>query len=136
MPGRNGMMAHAPQAGLQKVNMLSETAEFVIQGITMEGDIFQPPGWAERLCAAMPSDGGGVGEHHASYLRAEKIAGVQCVVVRASLQKDDSATFDKIRQFVAVNRLKVRAGRGSRDAEATGPHPVFKERRNPERNNW
>jgi hypothetical protein len=48
----------------------------------------------------------------------------------------DAHAFDLITQFVTTNKLKVRAGRGSRDAEATGKHMAYNERRDPSRNNW
>jgi hypothetical protein len=49
----------------------------------------------------------------------------------------DEKAFEMINQFVAEHRLQVRAGRGSRDAEATGKHPVFvEERRSSKNNDW
>ena len=115
--------------------MLSEVAEFVVQGITVEGDVFQPPDWAERLCVTLPGAGGG--KACSGFVRPMMIGGVNCLVVRTALQKDNARAFELIKRFIAENRLVVRSGRGSRDAESTGPRPVIgKERRDPSRNNW
>lgn len=117
--------------------MLSEAAEFVIQGITVEGDIFQPADWAERLCDLLARTGADGRKTYSSYVRPVVTEGIKSVVVRVALQSADPEAFDMIRRYIAENRLMVRSGRGSRDAEATGPHPVIgKERRDPSRNIW
>ncbi len=115
--------------------MLSEVAEFVIQGRTVEGDIFQPPDWAERLCDTLSGAGGG-GNLCPDYVRPIMANGVNAVVVQVLLQKANPHAFGLIKQFIAENRLVVRSGRGSRDAETTGPLTVFeRERREKNRNN-
>lgn len=117
--------------------MLSEAAEFVIQGITVDGDLFQPADWAERLCNSLARTGADGLKTYSSYVRPVVTEGIKSVVVRVALQKDDPKEFDMIKRYIAENRLMVRSGRGSRDAEATGSHPVIgKERRDPSRNNW
>ena len=115
--------------------MLSEVAEFVVQGITVEGDVFQPPDWAERLCDTLPGAGGG--KACSSLVRPMMIGGVNSLVVRTSLQKDNAQAFELIKRFIAEHRLAMRSGRGSRDAENTGPLPIIgMERRNSNRSNW
>ena len=117
--------------------MLSEVAEFVVQGITAEGEVFRPPDWAERLCDKLSRAGADGRKAYPSYVRPVISEGIRSLVVRASLQKDNVQAFELIKQFIAENRLVVRSGRGSRDAETTGPHPpVGRERRDPNRNNW
>jgi Protein of unknown function (DUF3579) len=116
--------------------ILSEVAEFVVQGITVNDEVFQPADWAERLCDMLshtPADGRAV---YSAYMRPMMIGGVKSVVVRTSLQRVDAQAFELITQFVTSNKLKVRAGRGSRDAEATGKFAAYSERRDPNRNNW
>lgn len=103
----------------------SGIAEFVILGKTTEGELFQPSSWAVGLCnmlATVGSDGRMV---YSSYARPIMVEGVPAIVVRVSLKRVDPAAFEIVKRFVADHRLKVRAGRGSRDAEATGPHPVL-----------
>lgn len=117
--------------------MLSGVAEFVVQGITTEGELFQPSSWAVGLCNMLGTVGQDGRMLYSSYARPIMADGVMSVVVRVSLQKVDPAAFEMLKQFVADNRLKVRSGRGSRDAEATGPHPVLgMERRKLEPSGW
>ncbi len=117
--------------------MLPGVAEFVVQGITVDGKVFERPEWAEQLCSLLGTTGPDGRALYSAYVRPVVIEGVSSVVVRVGLQLVDEKAFDMIKRFIAENRLQVRAGRGSRDAEATGTHPVFHpERRSPGNNNW
>lgn len=117
--------------------MLSEAAEFVIQGITMDGDVFQSADWAERLCNLLARTGADWRKMYSAYVRPEVTDGISAVVVRVALQKADPEAFDMIKRYIAENRLIVRSGRGSRDAESIEQLPVAdKERRDPIRNIW
>ncbi len=117
--------------------MLSGVSEFVIQGITENGELFQQADWSSNLCNMLGTTGGDGRMVYSSYARPIIADGVHCVVVRASLQRVDPKAFEIVRQFVIEHHLKVRSGRGARDAEATGPHPVLGvERRDPKRQGW
>ncbi|MGE5758260.1 MAG: DUF3579 domain-containing protein [Sideroxydans sp.] len=117
--------------------MLSGVAEFVVQGVTLDGKVFQPPGWAEQLCKSLGTTGPDGLLPYPSYVHPVMIDGVESVVVRVSLQLADEKAFEEVKRFVTDNRLLVRAGRGSRDAEAAEPHLVTgHERRSPQNNNW
>jgi hypothetical protein len=110
-------------------------AEFVVQGRTTEGNVFQPGDWAEQLLGRLA--GGRPAVTYASYLRAEVIDGIKSLVVRSALKEVNPGAFNLIRQFVADNHLMVRAGRGVIDAEGSGPHrAIDQERRDPKRNAW
>jgi hypothetical protein len=112
-------------SGIAELSGTPGIVEFVILGTTADGVLFQPTGWSVGLCnmlATVGSDGRMV---YSSYARPIIVEGISAVVVRASLQKVDPAAFELVKRFVSENRLKVRAGRGGRDAEATGPHPVL-----------
>ncbi len=111
--------------------MLTGVAEFVVQGITVEGKMFWQPDWAQQLCDTLGTTARN-GLSYSSYLHPVVIEGVPSLVVRVSLQLADEKAFETIKQFVTVNRLQVRAGRGSRDAEAA--HEP--ERRSPQNNDW
>lgn len=116
--------------------MLPGVAEFVVQGITIDGEVLQPPEWAEQLCSRLAATGSD-GRLYSSHMRPVVVNGVQSVVVRVSLKLVDEKAFDTIKQFVAEHRLQVRAGRGSRDAEGAEPHLVIeRERRSPKNNGW
>lgn len=117
--------------------MLSEAAEFVIQGKTVEGDIFQPTDWAELLCNSLARTGTDGRMMDSSFIHPIETDGIKAVVVRVALQKADPEAFDMIKRYIAENRLMVRSGRGSRDSEAGVPLLVAgKERRDPSRNIW
>ena len=120
--------------------MLSGVSEFVIQGITDSGELFQQADWATNLCNMMGTTGSDGRMVYSSYARPIIIDGVACVVVRVSLQHVDPHAFEMVKHFVAENRLKVRSGCGGRDSEGgaeTGPHPVLGvERRKAEPQGW
>ncbi len=105
--------------------MLSNVSEFVIQGITEDGQLFQQPDWAGSLCNMLGTVGQDGRMIYSSYARPLMIDGVPAVVIRVSLQHVDPKAFEMVKHFVAEHRLKVRSGRGSRDTEETGPHPVL-----------
>jgi hypothetical protein len=116
--------------------MLSDIAEFVIHGKTVDGEIFQPPDWAEKLCGALSGTVAGRGKVYPDYVRPITSGGIVSLVVQVSLQRDNAEAFAQIKRFIAENRLVVRSGRGSRDAENTGPITVFSgERRDSGPNN-
>lgn len=112
--------------------MLSDIAEFVIHGKTLEGEIFQPPDWVEKLCGDLSGTAAAKGKVYPDYVRPIISGGTASLVVQVSLKRDNAEAFAQIKRFIAENRLVVRSGRGSRDAENTGPLTVFSgERRNP-----
>ncbi|MDO8413973.1 MAG: DUF3579 domain-containing protein [Gallionellaceae bacterium] len=116
--------------------MLSAAAEFVIQGITLEGEVFQPVDWAERLCATLPP-APDQRVDYSSFVRPMMIGGVKSLIVRIALKEANTPAFNLIKQYIADHHLLVRAGRGSRDADPDrAKPPVAHERRDPNRNNW
>jgi hypothetical protein len=120
-----------------ETRMLPGVGEFVVQGITVDGEVFQQPGWPELLCNMHGTAGSDGRPRHSSYVRPLVVDGVVSVVVRESLETVDRKAFEAIKQFITEHRLQVRAGRGSRDAEVTGAYPVFDpERRSPGNNKW
>jgi Protein of unknown function (DUF3579) len=117
--------------------MLPGVAEFVVQGITVEGEVFQPPEWPQQLCNKLGTTTPDGRLSYSSYVHAVMVDGVPAVVVRVALQLVDENAFELIRQYVAEHRLQVRAGRGSRDTEETGKYAAYvPERRSPKNNNW
>ena len=117
--------------------MQSEVAEFVVQGITLEGKTFEPADWAERLRDSLSSMGHDKNLNYSSYVRPVLSEGIKCLVVRTSLEAANIQAFKLIKHYIADNRLMVRAGRGSRDSEgAAHILPAGKERRDPNRNQW
>jgi len=76
--------------------MLSEAAEFVIQGITVERDVFQPADWAERLCNSLARTGVDGRKMYSPYVRPMVTDGMKSVVVRVALQNADPDAFGMI----------------------------------------
>ena len=115
--------------------MRSGLSEFVVQGMTMEGTVFQPDGWAQQLFDRLAGSKPDV--DYASCMRVGMIGGIESLVVRTALKQVDAETFEAIKQFVADNHLMVRAGRGVINAEGSGPYrAIDRERRDPKRNSW
>jgi len=117
--------------------MLPGVAEFVVCGITVDGEVFRQPGWVEQLCDSLNTTGMPCPQPYSAYVRPVMIGGTAAVVVRVSLQMVDKKAFETIKHFVAEHRLQVRAGRGSRDAEGNETSLVVaKERRSQNNNDW
>lgn len=122
---------------IDKIKRTPELAEFVIQGITRDGNMFRPSNWGERLSDMLATTGKDGRIVYSSYVRPIMIQGVSSVVVRFSLETADPQAFELVRQFVVGNELKVRAGRNRMDAGATGIFPTLTmERRQPKNNGW
>jgi ribosomal protein S18 len=115
--------------------MITQQDEWVIIGLTLDGEPFPAPDWAERLCDSLAQTGEDGHKTYSSYVRPVTSDGVRCVVVRSSLQGADFREYETLKRYVAENHLRVRPGR--RDTEAAGSLPVtVKERRDPRRNIW
>jgi hypothetical protein len=114
-----------------------ELAEFVIQGVTKQGQTFRPTNWGERLSDMLATTGKDGRIVYSSYVRPIVIQGIPSVVVRLSLEEADPHAFELIREFVATNHLTVRAGRNRMDAGATGIFPTLSmNRRHHQKNGW
>jgi hypothetical protein len=117
--------------------MITQQDEWVILGLTLDGEVFSVPDWAELLCDSLARTGEDGRKTYSSYIHPEISDGIKCVVVRASLQKADAQAFDMLKRYVAENHLKVRSGRISTDAEdAKSLTFTGNERRDPRRNFW
>jgi Protein of unknown function (DUF3579) len=117
--------------------MITQQDEWVILGLTLDGETFAVPDWAELLCNSLARTGEDGRKTYSSYIRPVISDGLKCVVVRASLQGADVQAFDMLKRYVAENHLKVRSGRNIRGAESAGLLPFMgKERRDPRRDIW
>lgn len=122
---------------LDKKDRHPELAEFVIQGVTQDGQTFRPANWGERLSDMLGTAGKDGRIVYSSYVRPIVIQGIPAVVVRFSLEQADPHAFELIKQFVMSNHLAVRAGRNRSDVGATGIFPTISmERRHPPKNGW
>lgn len=87
-----------------------ESNEFVIQGISVDGKLFRPSDWAERLAGVMSSFGGGrLG--YSPYCFPIGSENVKCVVVSKELKAIEPMAYTFLLNFARDNELRVRAGR-------------------------
>jgi len=89
------------------------TREFIILGLTQDGQPFRPSDWAERLCGVMSSfrpDGpGGRNAHlrYSPYVLPTIINGVRSVVVNDALCALDPLAYHFVRNFAHDNDLQI-----------------------------
>ena len=88
--------------------------QFVIQGLTPEGQAFRPSDWSERLAGAMSSfrpEGirGGIGAFigYSPYCVPRVVDGIKCVYVSEALKEVEPMAWDFVMNFARDNRFKV-----------------------------
>ena len=88
--------------------------EFFIQGITLDGQVFRPSDWAERLAGAMSCfrpDGvhGGIGAFigYSPLCVPRIINGVKCVIVNEALKGIEPMAWDFVMNFARDNQLQL-----------------------------
>ena len=88
--------------------------EFVIQGVTADGQTFRPSDWAERLAGAMSCfrpDGvqGGIGAYigYSPLCVPRVIHGVKCVIVSEALKGVEPMAWDFVMNFARDNHLRL-----------------------------
>ena len=89
----------------------SEVVEFVIQGITVDGQPFRPSDWAERLCGIMSAFGGDHRMQYSPFVHPITANGVRCVVVDVRLEQIEPMAYRFLLSFAKDNELQVRGGR-------------------------
>ena len=89
----------------------AQAAEFVIQGITLDGKAFRPSDWAERLCGVMAAFGGDHRMQYSPFVHPITVSGVRCVVVDRRLEQIEPMAYRFLVNFAKDNELRVREGR-------------------------
>jgi hypothetical protein len=85
--------------------------EFVIQGVTLDGQAFRPSDWAERLCGVMAAFGRDQRMHYSPYVHPVTAADVRCVVVDMRLESIEPMAYRFLMNFAKDNELRTRDGR-------------------------
>lgn len=85
--------------------------EFVIQGVTLDGRVFRPSDWAERLCGVMAAFGSDHRMQYSPYAHPVTASGLRCVVVDMRLEHIEPMAFRFLLSFAKDNELSTRAGR-------------------------
>jgi hypothetical protein len=88
-----------------------ESNEFVIVGLTRDGNPFRPSDWAERLCGIMAQFGSDNRMRYSPYVYPVVVDGVRCVLVDARLLEVEPLAYRFLQNFARENELVVRAGR-------------------------
>ena len=88
--------------------------QYHIQGVTLEGQVFRPGDWAERLAGAMSSfrpggQTGGIGAFigYSPYCVPQQVDGVRCVLVSEALRGIEPMAWDFVMNFARDNHLIV-----------------------------
>ena len=89
----------------------AEIAEFVIQGVTLDGKPFRPSDWAERLCGVMAAFGGDHRMQYSPFVHPITANGLRCVVVDVRLEEIAPMAYRFLVNFAKDNELRVRHGR-------------------------
>ena len=98
----------------------SSPLEFVIRGITQDGQPFRPSDWAERLCGVMSVFGADQRMAYSPYVQPITSGGVKCVVVDVRLKEIELMAYNFLLNFAKDNELEVRPGRlAEREADDT-----------------
>lgn len=106
--------------------MPSNLPNLVIEGLTVDGKVFRPSDWIERLIGTLstygndrrssprPFSGADRRRQQLSFLQVQVIEGRKCLVVDAALRDANPAAFQFLLEFIRSNRLR---------AQGTGPDP-------------
>src|SRR3954453_16026769 len=89
----------------------AEIVEFVILGVTLDGQPFRPSDWAERLCGGMSAFGGDHRMQYSPYVHPITANGVRCVVVDVRLEEVEPMASRFLLSFAKDNALRTRDGR-------------------------
>jgi hypothetical protein len=88
--------------------------ELFIQGMTLDGKVFRPSDWAERLAGALSSyrpglKGLGISAHigYSPYCVPQVVDSVKCVVVDERLRDIEPMAWDFVMSFARDNQLCV-----------------------------
>jgi len=86
---------------------MTTTGKVIIQGITQDGGKFRPSDWAERLCGSVATYGPGRRIIFHPNVKLASINNVKCVVIDASLEKEDEMLFEFLTDFADENNLQI-----------------------------
>ena len=79
----------------------------IIEGVTLNGRVFRPSDWAERLCGIMSTFGGDRQMRYSRLVRPVLLDGVRCVVVEPLLEEIEPRAYRFLLDFANDNELVV-----------------------------
>ena len=86
-------------------------AEFLIEGVTVDGKPFRPSDWAERLSGVMAAFGHDQRMQYSPYVYPVTRQGIRSVVVDRRLEEIEPMAYRFLLNFAKDNELRVRDGR-------------------------
>jgi hypothetical protein len=101
--------------------MSSDLPTYIIEGITMDGDVFRPTDWIERLidtaslygadrrASPRPCSGPDRRSRQISFLQAQVCDGHACLIVDLRLRDANPQAFEFLMEFARSNRLRWHA---------------------------
>ena len=104
-------------------SMSNDPPTLVIEGITIEGMVFRPSDWIERLIGTLSAYGADrrINERtfagaerrlrQENFLRAHMLDGSKCLVVDTRLNETNPAAYNFLLEFVHSNRLRTQTVR-------------------------
>jgi hypothetical protein len=113
--------------------MSSDLPKLVIEGITVEGAVFRPSDWIERLIGTLSTYGddrrasprpySGMDRRHrqANFLKAQIIEGRKCLVVDTRLRDANPVAYRFLLEFIQNNRLRMQETDSASPASAESP---------------
>lgn len=84
-----------------------QAENFIIVGITLEGQQFRPSDWAERLCGVMSAFGAERRMAYSPHVQPGTHDGYKCVFVNADLYETEPMAYAFLVNFAKDNQLKV-----------------------------
>jgi len=87
------------------------SGELVIRGVTIQGRVFRPSDWADRLAGIVGHVGRDNRLHYSVDVQPVTRAGLRCVVINRRLAARDVRIFQFLLDFARGNDLEVVDGR-------------------------
>lgn len=89
----------------------ADYTEVVIRGVTAQGRTFRPSDWADRLAGLASHVGIDNRINYCPCVQPVTRAGVRCVVINRSLERQDRKIYQFLLDFARDNHLEVVQGR-------------------------
>jgi len=113
--------------------MSSEQPKIIIEGITLDGKIFRPSDWIERLIDTVysygedrrtrsgPYTGPERRRRQVGFLQAQMIDGRKCLVVDMRLRDANPAAYRFLQDFIQNNCLRIQETNNASSATEKSP---------------
>ena len=79
----------------------------IIQGVTLDGQIFRPSDWAERMCGDLSTMRNNRIQYNPMLVPMTNAEGHKCILLDPQLQKCEPEFYQSILDFAQKNKLRV-----------------------------